>query len=61
MATLPAPMDNPFAYFAAVVNGSIVVKDTDLSSLPLNVTAVEILDAARRSAKEGKTIFLKKK
>jgi predicted dehydrogenase len=58
---LAAPMDNPFAYFAAVVHGDVVVKDTDLSSLALNITVVEILDAARRSAKEGKTVFIQEK
>jgi hypothetical protein len=33
-------------------------KEEPLSSLNTNVTATEILDAARRSAKEGKTIHL---
>jgi predicted dehydrogenase len=57
----PAPaFDNPFVYLAAVVRGSEVVKETDLSSLPINVIAMEILDAARQSAREGKTIRLKK-
>jgi hypothetical protein len=36
------------------------VSDTDLSSLALNMTAMEILEAARQSAKEGKKIFLTK-
>jgi predicted dehydrogenase len=57
---LPAPMDNPFAYFAAVVRDEIKVKDTDLSSLALNMTAMQILEAARQSAKEGKRIYLNK-
>jgi predicted dehydrogenase len=61
LSPLPAPMDSPFAYLAAVVDGTIVVKDTDLSSLTLNLVAMEILDAAARSAKEGKTIYLTKK
>jgi predicted dehydrogenase len=57
-----APLfDNPFVYLAAVVHGKLTVKDTDLSSLPLNMTAMEILEAARQSAKEGRTIHLKKK
>jgi predicted dehydrogenase len=55
-----APWDNPFAYFASVVRGEIQVTNTDLSSLPLNITAMEILEAARQSAKEGKRIYLKK-
>jgi predicted dehydrogenase len=53
-----APLHDPFAYLAAVVRGEI--KEDVLSSLPTNMVVVEILDAARRSAKEGKTIFLKK-
>jgi predicted dehydrogenase len=58
-AALPPPYDNPFAYFAAVVHGEIIVKPTDLSSLPLNLVAMEILEAARQSAREGKKIILK--
>jgi predicted dehydrogenase len=58
--TLPPPYDDPFAFFAAVVHGEITVKPTDLSSLPLNLTAMEILEAARQSAREGKKIVLKK-
>ncbi len=34
------------------------MKDEDLSALPLNMVVMEILDAAIRSAKEGKTVFL---
>lgn len=57
-----APLfDNPFVYFAAVVHGKLAVKDTDLSSLALNMTAMEILDAARQSASAGKTIHLNRK
>jgi predicted dehydrogenase len=55
-----APMDSPFAYLAAVIKGELVITDTDLSSLKLNVTAMEILEAARQSAKEGRRIYLKK-
>jgi hypothetical protein len=42
---------------AVVVDGA---KEDPLSSLETNVTVTEILDAARRSAKEGKTIQLPK-
>ncbi|HTH54687.1 MAG TPA: Gfo/Idh/MocA family oxidoreductase [Cyclobacteriaceae bacterium] len=52
------PLNEPFGYLAAVVRGEIKSED-DLSSLKTNMLVVEILDAARRSAKEGKTIFLK--
>ncbi len=51
------PQSDPFAYLAAVVRGEIK-SDDDLSSLKINMIVVEILDAARRSAKEGKTIFI---
>jgi scyllo-inositol 2-dehydrogenase (NADP+) len=53
-----APLDDPFKYFAAVVSGTVTVADTDLAALPLNVTVVKILDAARTSAKTGRTISL---
>lgn len=56
----PAPYDNPFAFFAGVIRGTIKMDDHDLSSLPVNMIAMEILDAASRSAKEGKRIYLKK-
>ncbi|HEX5168932.1 MAG TPA: Gfo/Idh/MocA family oxidoreductase [Cyclobacteriaceae bacterium] len=54
-----APGNDPFAYLAAVVRGEIE-STNDLSSLKVNMIVVEILDAARRSAKEGKTIYLRK-
>jgi len=52
------PQNDPFAYLAAVVHGEIT-SDNDLSSLKTNMIVVEILDAARKSAKEGKTVYLK--
>ena len=52
------PQNDPFAYLAAAVHGEIK-SDDDLSSLKTNMIVVEILDAARQSAKEGKTIYLK--
>ena len=55
----PAPYDNPFAYLAAVVRGSVTVSPTDLSALENNMTVMEILDAAVRSAQSGKTVELK--
>jgi predicted dehydrogenase len=47
---------DPVSYFAAVVRKEIV--PTGLSSLDVNVTVVEILDAAHKSAKTGKEIKL---
>lgn len=58
-SSLP-PYNDPFAYFAAVVHGEIKTKPTDLSSLENNMIVVEILEAAKKSAKEGKMIYLKK-
>jgi predicted dehydrogenase len=55
---LTAPMNEPFSYFAAVIRGEVQPKN-DLSSLPINMVVVEILDAAVRSAKTGKTVRLK--
>ena len=49
--------DDPFAYLAAVVRGE-VNPEGSLSSLKVNMVAMEILDAARRSAKSGETIHL---
>jgi predicted dehydrogenase len=54
----PAPLDDPFAYLAAVVDGTVKVDDADLAALPLNVTVVKILDAARTSAKTGRAVSL---
>jgi predicted dehydrogenase len=56
----PAPYDNPFAFFAGVVRGTIKIDDYDLSSLRVNMIAMEILDAATKSAKQGKRIYLSK-
>ena len=50
-----APLDDPFAYFAAVVRGQIKVADRDLSALGNNVVVMRNLDAAKRSAATGKT------
>jgi glucose-fructose oxidoreductase len=55
--SLPAPDDDPVHYLSAVMNGEIQ-EGNSLSSLQNNVTASEILDAARQSAETGKTIAL---
>ena len=52
------PYDDPFAFFAAVIKGAIQVSPYDLSSLENNLIVVEILQAAKKSAKKGKTIEL---
>jgi predicted dehydrogenase len=53
-----APFDDPFAWFAAVVRENIKPEAYDLSSLENNMVVMEILEAARQSAKSGKTIKL---
>ncbi len=57
---LPQPLHDPFAYLAAVVRGQVVVKSTDLSSLENNMIVMEILEAAKESAREGKVVRLRK-
>lgn len=48
-----------FSYFADVVRGKIQVPKHGLYSLENNLTVVKILDAARESAKSGKTVYFK--
>lgn len=50
------PYDDELSYLRAVILDG--AKEDPLSSLDTNVTVTEILDAARRSAAEGKTIHL---
>jgi predicted dehydrogenase len=52
----PAPLNDPSAYLAAVVRGEVRVGETDRSGLPNNVTVARILDAARESARTGRTV-----
>ena len=51
----------PFYYFAAAIRGDITVQPSDLSSLENNVIVVEILDAARESAKTGQSVRMTRK
>ncbi|MBC7866935.1 MAG: Gfo/Idh/MocA family oxidoreductase [Gloeobacteraceae cyanobacterium ES-bin-316] len=55
----PAPYNDPFTLFAAVVHNEIVLPAFDLSSLENNMLVMEILEAAKKSARTGKTIKLK--
>ncbi|MBD3626854.1 Gfo/Idh/MocA family oxidoreductase [Cyclobacterium sp.] len=55
----PYPYDDPFSYLAAVVRGKVKVEARDLSSLENNMIVVEILDAAKESAKKGERVYLK--
>jgi glucose-fructose oxidoreductase len=54
---LAPPNDGSLHYLAAVLNGSLQ-PDGDLTSLDTNVVVMQILDAARQSAREGRTIKL---
>jgi glucose-fructose oxidoreductase len=60
LATAPridGPESNSLDYLGAVLNGKI--KDQgDLSALDTNIIVMQILDAARTSAREGRTIRL---
>lgn len=56
----PMTAKDPFNYFASVIRGDIKVEKTDLSSLENNLIVVKILDAARKSAADGRTVQLKK-
>lgn len=54
----PAPFNDPFSFLAAVVNGTFKMQEFDQYGLKVNVIAVEILEAAMKSAKEKKTVYL---
>lgn len=54
----PAPFTDPFSVLADVVQGRLIMDENDLYELPVNVTVVEILAAAKASAKSGKTVSL---
>jgi predicted dehydrogenase len=51
---------DPFTYFADAVRGKINVPKNGLYSLENNVMVVSILDAARESARTGKTYIFEK-
>lgn len=56
---LPAPFEDPFAVFAQVIQGKLQGEAIDLYELPINIIAVEILDAARKAATSGQTVKLR--
>jgi glucose-fructose oxidoreductase len=56
---LTPPEDTSLHYLAAVVRGELKPKD-DLTALDTNVVVVQILDAARDSARTGRTVELKR-
>jgi predicted dehydrogenase len=59
---LPANEQNSLDYLAAVLHGEIdpgTGADADLNALDTNMIAMQILTAARESAKTGRTVELK--
>jgi predicted dehydrogenase len=59
LVELVEPYNDPFALFAGVIKGEIVLRPYDLYSLENNIIVMEILDAARKSAGSQTTIKLK--
>lgn len=56
---LPTPLDDCFAFLAAVVKGELALAEHDLSGLANNLTVTRILDAARESARTGRRVELR--
>jgi predicted dehydrogenase len=56
---LNSPENNSLSYLTAVLRGQIQPKG-DLTALDTNVIVMQILDAARESARTGKTVHLSK-
>ncbi|TNF45699.1 MAG: Gfo/Idh/MocA family oxidoreductase [Bacteroidetes bacterium] len=54
-----AVYEDPFTYFADVIHQKITMPEYGLYSLKNNIEVVRILDAARESAKTGKSVILK--
>ncbi|KSA11940.1 Gfo/Idh/MocA family protein [Maribacter dokdonensis] len=52
------PYNDPFAVFAAVINGTLQLEPYNVYSLENNMITMEILESAIKSAKSGKTILL---
>lgn len=53
-----APHNDPFAFLAAVVRKEVAPPVNDLSSLENNLIVMQILDAAKQSAKTGTVVKL---
>lgn len=53
-----APHDDPMSYFGTVIRDEIISGEDDLYGLSNNMLVVEILDAARESARTGRRIIL---
>src|SRR5690606_3744759 len=55
---LTDPYRDPFALLVGVINNKIHLSDYDLPSLENNIVVVEILEAAKESARTGKWVSL---
>ena len=55
---LRAPANEPFGYFVHAIRNAVTILPTDLSSLENNLIVVEILEAARKSAKLNQAVKL---
>jgi predicted dehydrogenase len=55
---LDSPRNDPFSYLKALIEHRVQPGRFDPSSLENNMLVMEILDAAKRSAQQGKTIRL---
>ncbi|WP_373511353.1 Gfo/Idh/MocA family protein [Persicitalea sp.] len=53
----PAPYEDPFSVLAQVVRGQLTLDQNDLYELPINVTVVQILEAAEKSADTGRKVL----
>ena len=59
LSPLTGPYGDPFALLVAVINNEMHLPDYDLPSLENNIIVVEILEAAKESARSGKWVNLK--
>lgn len=58
LAERKPPFDDPFAFLAAVIRNEVKPEPYDLSSLENNMLVMEILEAAKESAKSGRIVRL---
>lgn len=54
----PAPYLDPFSVLAGVVREQITLEKNDVYGLPVNITVVQILEAAKKSAQSGKKVVI---
>ncbi|GHT67956.1 oxidoreductase [Bacteroidia bacterium] len=59
LTELPELENEPFNYFANLINGKLKLKATDLASIENNRIVVKILEDAKKSARTGKTVAFK--